>query len=64
MEFLTLWLCLGFHVLIVEWRSGRGTATAAPQGGCKVVSFFLGSELSFAPVLMSLVCLESGRLVD
>ncbi|XP_034371213.1 transforming growth factor beta activator LRRC33 [Arvicanthis niloticus] len=37
MEFLPLWLCLGFHFLIVEWRSGRGTVTAASQGGCKVV---------------------------
>lgn len=37
MEFLPLWLCLGFHFLIVEWRSGRGAATAASQGGCKVV---------------------------
>lgn len=46
MEFPPLWLCLGFHFLIVEWRSGPGTATAASQGGCKVVSFSLGSNLS------------------
>ncbi|XP_021500790.1 transforming growth factor beta activator LRRC33 isoform X1 [Meriones unguiculatus] len=37
MEFLPLWLCLGFHFLIVEWRNGSGTAAAASQGGCKVV---------------------------
>ncbi|XP_051005721.1 transforming growth factor beta activator LRRC33 [Acomys russatus] len=37
MEFLPLWLCLGFHFLIEEWRSGSGTAMAASQGGCKVV---------------------------
>ncbi|KAL1787516.1 hypothetical protein HispidOSU_005152 [Sigmodon hispidus] len=37
MEFLPLCLCLGFHFLVVEWRSGSGTAAAASQGGCKVV---------------------------
>ncbi|XP_075823009.1 transforming growth factor beta activator LRRC33 [Microtus pennsylvanicus] len=37
MEFLPLWLCLGFHFLVVEWRNGSGTAAAASQGGCKVV---------------------------
>lgn len=52
MEFLPLWLCLSFHFLTVEWRSGRGTATAASQGGCKAVSFSLGSDLSSVPVLM------------
>uniref|UniRef100_A0A8C8Z1Y1 Transforming growth factor beta activator LRRC33 n=1 Tax=Prolemur simus TaxID=1328070 RepID=A0A8C8Z1Y1_PROSS len=37
MELLPLWLCLGFHLLTVEWRNGSGTATAAAQGGCKLV---------------------------
>ncbi|CAH6776971.1 transforming growth factor beta activator LRRC33 [Phodopus roborovskii] len=36
MEFLPLWLCLGFHFLVVEWRDGSGTAIAASQG-CTVV---------------------------
>lgn len=57
MEFLPLWLCLGFHFLVVEWRNGSGTATAASQGGCKVVSFSLDSDLSFASLLMGLVLL-------
>nr|XP_012635788.1 negative regulator of reactive oxygen species isoform X2 [Microcebus murinus] len=37
MELLPLWLCLGFHLLTVEWRNGSGTATAAAQAGCKLV---------------------------
>ncbi|XP_007947606.1 transforming growth factor beta activator LRRC33 [Orycteropus afer afer] len=37
MELLPLWLCLGFHFLTVEWRDRSGMATAASQGGCKLV---------------------------
>ncbi|KAF5924071.1 transforming growth factor beta activator LRRC33 [Diceros bicornis minor] len=37
MELLPLWLCLGFHFLIVEWRNRSGMATAASQGGCELV---------------------------
>lgn len=36
MELLSLWLCLGFHLLAVEWRNNGGRATAASQGGCKL----------------------------
>lgn len=67
MEFLPLWLCLGFHFLVVEWRDGSGTATAASQGGCKAVSVSLDSALSFVPVLMRLawkaddLSIEEGR---
>uniref|UniRef100_G1QLS3 Transforming growth factor beta activator LRRC33 n=1 Tax=Nomascus leucogenys TaxID=61853 RepID=G1QLS3_NOMLE len=38
MEFLPLWLCLGFHFLAVDWRNRSGTAAAASQGGCKLVT--------------------------
>ncbi|XP_003792719.1 negative regulator of reactive oxygen species [Otolemur garnettii] len=37
MELLPFWLCLGFHLLTLEWRNRSGTATAAAQGGCKLV---------------------------
>ncbi|XP_074260142.1 transforming growth factor beta activator LRRC33 isoform X1 [Saimiri boliviensis] len=37
MELLPFWLCLGFHFLTVDWRNRSGTATAASQGGCKLV---------------------------
>lgn len=37
MELLPLWLCLGFHFLTVEWRTGSGIATAASQRACKLV---------------------------
>ncbi|XP_007517499.1 transforming growth factor beta activator LRRC33 [Erinaceus europaeus] len=38
MELLSLWLCLGFHFLTVEWRITSGIVTAASQGGCKLVN--------------------------
>ncbi|KAK2501054.1 hypothetical protein MC885_002446 [Smutsia gigantea] len=37
MELLPLWLCLGFHLMTAEWRNQSGMATAASQGGCKLV---------------------------
>ncbi|EPY72737.1 leucine-rich repeat-containing protein 33 precursor [Camelus ferus] len=37
MELLPLWLCLGFHFLMVEWRNRSGRVTAASQGGCKLL---------------------------
>ncbi|XP_036304384.1 transforming growth factor beta activator LRRC33 [Pipistrellus kuhlii] len=37
MELLALWLCLGFHLLTVEWRTRSGVAAAACQRCCKLV---------------------------
>ncbi|XP_023416115.2 transforming growth factor beta activator LRRC33 isoform X1 [Cavia porcellus] len=37
MELLPLWLCLGFHFSTLQWKNGSGAATAAFQGGCKLV---------------------------
>lgn len=51
MELLPLWLCLGFHLLTVEWRTRSGVAAAACQRCCQLVSFPRNSELSAVPVL-------------
>ncbi|XP_004675184.1 PREDICTED: negative regulator of reactive oxygen species [Condylura cristata] len=37
MELLLFRLLLGFHFLTVEWRDRNGMATAASQGGCKLI---------------------------
>uniref|UniRef100_A0A250YKM5 Transforming growth factor beta activator LRRC33 n=1 Tax=Castor canadensis TaxID=51338 RepID=A0A250YKM5_CASCN len=52
MEFLPLWLCLGFHFLTVAWRNGSGTAAATSQGGCKLlgrVADCQGQNLALVP---------------